>query len=115
MIFAVETEERALKVFPTEGDVVAYCEGIDVEAATWLFWAADGSALEAEFITPNKRGWFSVQSGTYRLIPASPEHHAHLAEALHEIVRLEPTPLFKSLLQVREHLVQNGAGTSDEA
>ncbi|MEF3081091.1 hypothetical protein V3391_02525 [Luteimonas sp. SMYT11W] len=56
MIFAVETEERSLTVFPTEGDVVAYCEGLDVEVATWLFWAADGSPLEAEFITPNKRG-----------------------------------------------------------
>lgn len=115
MIFAVETEERALTVFPTQADAVAYCEGLDVEAATWLFWAADGSPLEAEFITPNKRGWFSVQNGTYRLVPASPEHHADLAEALDEILRLEPTPLFQSLLQVREHLTQVSIGTQDGA
>ena len=37
MIFAVETEERALTVFPNEGDAVAYCEGLDVEAATGEF------------------------------------------------------------------------------
>ncbi|WP_159679270.1 hypothetical protein [Luteimonas sp. 9C] len=115
MIFAVETEEGSLTVFPTEGDAVAYCEGLDVEAATWLFWAADGSPLEAEFITPNKRGWFSVQSGTYRLVAASSEHHAHLVEALLEIARLEPTPLFQSLQQVREHLVQGCTSKSDEA
>lgn len=115
MIFAFETEERALTVFQTEADAVAYCEGFDVGAATWLFWAADGSPLEADFIVPNKRGWFSVQSGTYRLIPASLEHHAHLAKALSEIVRLEPSPLFKSLLKVREHLVQGGTVTSDGA
>lgn len=115
MIFALDTEERALTVFPTEGDAKAYCEGIDVEAGIWLFWAADGSPLEVEFIVPNERGWLSVQNGTYRLVPASAERHAHLAEALHEIVRLEPTPLFISLLQVREHLVRVGSGTSDGA
>ena len=47
MIFAVETEERALAVFPTQDEAIAYCEGLDVEAATWLFWAADGSPLAA--------------------------------------------------------------------
>ena len=109
MIFAVETEERALTVFSTEGEAVAYCEGLDVEAATWLFWTADGSPLEAEFITPNRRGWFSVQSGTYRLVPASPDHHAGLDEALDEILQLEPNPFFQSLPQVREHLAQKNA------
>ena len=115
MIFAVETEERALTVFRTEDEAVAYCEGLDVEAATWLFWTADGSPLEAEFITPNKRGWFSVQNGTYRLVPALPEHHADLAEALDEILWLEPNPFFQSLLQVREHLAQVTRGTQDGA
>lgn len=115
MIFAVETEERALTVFRNEDEAVAHCEGLDVDAATWLFWTADGSPLEAEFITPNKRGWFSVQNGTYRLVPALPEHHADLAEALDEILRLEPNPFFQSLLQVREHLAQLTAGTQDGA
>ncbi|MAP76732.1 MAG: hypothetical protein CMK87_01530 [Pseudomonadales bacterium] len=115
MIFAVETEERALAVFPTQDEAIAYCEGLDVEAATWLFWAADGSPLEAEFITPNKRGWFSVQNGHYRLVPALPEHHADLAEALDEVLRLEPNPTFNSLLQVREYLAKLTNGAQDGA
>jgi hypothetical protein len=106
MIFAVETEERALTVFSTEDEAVAYCEGLDVEAATWLFWKADGSPLEAEFITPNKRSWFSVQNGTNRLVSASPEHHAHLSEALDEILRLEKNSFFRSLPAIREHLAK---------
>ncbi|MES2491559.1 MAG: hypothetical protein V4607_17370 [Pseudomonadota bacterium] len=104
MIFVVETEERALTVFRTEGEAIARCEGVDVEADVWLFWARDGSPLEAEFTTPNKRGWFSVRSGSYRLVPASPDHHTVLSEALDEILLLEANPFFSSLSAVREYL-----------
>jgi hypothetical protein len=54
VIFAVETEEQTLYVFPDEAAGVAYCEGLDVEAATWLFWDAAGLPLEPEFITPKQ-------------------------------------------------------------
>lgn len=104
MIFAVETEERSLMVFPSEAAAVAYCEGLDAEAAVWLFWASDGSALEAEFTTPNKRGLFVVGNGTYHLVPAAPDHHADLGEALDDILRLEPNPFFRSLEDIRAHL-----------
>jgi hypothetical protein len=86
MIFAVETEERTLYAFESEAQAIAACEGLDVEAAVWLFWANDGSPLEPMFTVPNKRGLFKVKSGTYHLVPSSEEHHAHLAEALEEIV-----------------------------
>ena len=104
MIFAVETEERALTVFPNEAEAVAYCEGLDVEAAVWLFWASDGSPLEAEFTIPNKRGMFIVGNGTYHLVPATTDHHADLGEALDEVLRLEPNPFFRSLEDIRVHL-----------
>lgn len=104
MIFVVETEERALTLFPNESEAVAYCEGLDVEAAVWLFWASDGSPLEAEFTVPNTRGMFVVGNGTYHLVPATPDHHAPLSEALDEILRLEPNPFFRSLDDVRAHL-----------
>jgi hypothetical protein len=45
MIFVVETEERTLYVFPAESEAIAYCEGLDVEAAIWLFGTMWGSHL----------------------------------------------------------------------
>lgn len=104
MIFAVQTEERALTVFPNESEAVAYCEGLDVEAGVWLFWASDGSPLEAEFTVPNTRGVFVVGNGNYHLAPAATDHHANLGEALDEILRLEPNHFFRSLEDIRIHL-----------
>ena len=60
MIFAVETEERTLRVSKDEAEAVAACDGLDVEAAVWLFWSNDGMPLEPVFTTPNKRGIFRV-------------------------------------------------------
>ena len=56
MIFAVATDERSLYAFASEEEAIAKCEGLDVEAAGWLFWDSAGNPLEAEFLTPNKRG-----------------------------------------------------------
>lgn len=110
MIFAVETEGRALHVFSSEDAAVAHCEGLDVEAAVWLFWGPDGTPLEAEFLTPNKRGMFVVGNGTYRLVPARADHHAELREALDEVLRMEANPFFESPAQLSHHL---DAGSSD--
>jgi len=106
VIFAAEIEERCLLVFANEDEAIAKCEGIDVEAAIWLFWDADGGPLEPEFTVPNERRWFGVSNGRYRLIKASPEHHADLAEALDEIGFMEPNPFFISLEEVRSRLVK---------
>lgn len=108
MIFVAETEERCLFVFASEAEAVARCEGLDVEAAIWLFWDADGAPLEPEFIVPNVRGLFQVGNGSYHLIRASPDHHADLAEALDEIALMEPNPFFSSLEEVRSHIVAGG-------
>ncbi len=45
MIFVVETEEQTLYVFPQESEAVAHCEGLDIEAAIWLFWDNAGKPL----------------------------------------------------------------------
>ena len=106
MIFVAETEDRSLRIFSDEKSAVSACEGLDVEAAVWLFWSSDGSPLQPVFITPNKRGLFSVHNGTYRLEPADDRHHAHLAEAIDEIRYLIPSPFFESLAAVRAHLLE---------
>jgi hypothetical protein len=66
MMFALGTDDGVLVVFPGAREAEAHCEGIDVEDRIWLFFADDGSPLEARFERPNRRGAFTV-SGTYKL------------------------------------------------
>nr|WP_295381957.1 hypothetical protein [Pseudoxanthomonas sp.] len=107
-MFAAETEECRLFVFASEADAIAQCEGLDVEAALWLFWTTDGTPLEPDFLIPNRRGLFRVANGSYRLVEASPDHHADLAEALDMLLSMEPNPFFSSLEQVRAHVAGGG-------
>ncbi len=108
LMFAAETEECRLFVFASEADAIAQCEGLDVEAALWLFWTTDGTPLEPDFLIPNRRGLFRVANGSYRLVEASPDHHADLAEALDMLLSMEPNPFFSSLEQVRAHVAGGG-------
>jgi hypothetical protein len=104
MIFVVETEEQTLRAFENEGEAIAACEGIDVEAAIWLFWSNDGTPLEPVFTVPNKRGLFTVKNGVYFLKTAEAHHHTHLNEAVDEILNFEgPEPL-TSAAAVKAHL-----------
>jgi len=93
MIFAVETEERALYTFQSREDAIAACEGLDVEAAVWLFWDESGEPLEPKFTVPNKRGLFSVSNGVYSLIPTTRYCYSHLSEALENVTSfMSPAP-----------------------
>ena len=104
MIFAVETEERSLIAFPSEADAISKCEGLDVEAAVWLFWDDAGRPLAPHFSVPNKRGLFTVQNGIYSLVLAEPDHHAHLNEAVDEILTFESPSPFDSADSIRMYL-----------
>ena len=104
MIFAVETDDRTFMVFPTEEEALAYCEGLDVEAAVWLFWNDHSEPLEPKFSVPNKRGLFVVQNGVYSLLPAGLEHHAKLDEAIDEVLTFKGPPPFDSPDGVRAYL-----------
>jgi len=66
MMFALATNHGGLMTFPGMREAEAHCNGIDVEDGVWLFFADDGSPLEARFERPNRRGAFTV-SGTYKL------------------------------------------------
>ena len=111
MVFVLETETRALAVHGDEAAAVQRYEGIDVEAAQYLFWSADGTPLVPFFTVPNKRGWFSIQSGTYHLVKATQKDHAKLLEALDDAVHLEPNSYFSSLIEIRAHIRQASTGT----
>jgi len=104
MIFAVASDERTLMSFATEAQAVAYCEGLDVEAAEWLFWDDRGQPLEPMFSVPNKRGLFSVKNGVYSLVPATPDHHAMLHEAVDEVRTFDMPPPLNTAAGVRAYL-----------
>jgi hypothetical protein len=104
MIFVVEIEERALYVFPSELDAIANCEGLDVEAATWLFWDDEGKPLAPEFTVPNKRGFFGVKNGEYHLVTAPVDHHADLLEALEHILNVIGPAHLNSIASVAQYL-----------
>lgn len=107
MIFVAETETKELYVFQTVEAAVAACEGLDVEAAVWIFWDSEGKSLEPEFSVPNKRGFFGVQNGTYHLVPARTEHYAPLLEALDEIRFIDGDGIFKTTEEVRAYLTRH--------
>ena len=111
MIFAVATDECTLTVFESQAAAVAACEGLDVEAADWLFWDDRGRPLEPLFSIPNKRGLFVVQNGVYSLVPATPNHHAELDEALDEVRNFVSPAPFNSAEGVRAYLARKGGGS----
>ena len=110
MIFAVATDECTLTAFENEAAAVAACEGLDVEAADWLFWDDRGNPLEPLFSIPNMRGLFVVQNGVYSLVPANPDHHACLSEALDEILNFASRPPLNSAEGLRAYLVRKEVG-----
>ncbi|NGZ87221.1 hypothetical protein [Duganella aceris] len=104
MIFAVATDELALYTFSSEMQATSYCEGLDVEAAGWLFWDDIGRPLSPYFTVPNKRGVLTVQNGEYYLELADEMHHALLSEALDEITDFSSTTSFNTALEVRLYM-----------
>lgn len=104
MIFAAETEERSLHVFPDAETAASYCEGIDVEATVWLFWDDEGMPLEPQFTIPNKRGLFTGTNGTYHLVKARNVQRGILQEALEQIRQVIGERPLNSVRAVREYL-----------
>jgi len=110
MIFAAETEERSLHVFPDAFTAAAYCEGLDVESTVWVFWDDDGSPLEPQFTIPNKRGLFTTDNGIYHLVPATGAQWPALMESLSQIRQVISDGSFKSVRAVQEYLAQRMGG-----
>ena len=54
MLFALDTDDGGLLAFPTTAEAVTHCKGIDVKDGFWLFYAEDGSPLEARFERQNQ-------------------------------------------------------------
>lgn len=110
MIFAAETEEFCLHVFPDAETAASYCEGLAVEATIWLFWDDRGAPLEAQFSIPNKRGLLTNKNGVYHLVPMSGGQRGYLSEALDHIRHVIGEFPLTTVRAVREYL--NGPSSS---
>lgn len=104
MVFGLSTDDHTLQVFQDADAAVSYAEGVDVEDGGWLFFADDGSQLEAVFTEPNKRGWFWVQSGRYILRPSTAK--GNLLNHLDQVARVAGPPVLASVEAVRTHLTR---------
>ena len=109
MVFAAETEERSLHVFPDAFTAAAYCEGLEVESTVWVFWDDDGSPLQPQFTIPNKRGLFTTMNGIYHLVPALGNQRPALMESLSQIRQVIGEFPFNSVRAVQEYLAQRMA------
>jgi hypothetical protein len=103
MIFALATDDHGLKIFATEADAVAYCEGIDVAEGAYEFFAQDGTPLEAHF-SEQPRGTFFISSGKYLLRPAENTTRPSLSERLDAVSYVEGMPGVSSTADVQRLL-----------
>ncbi len=106
MIFAADTDDRSLHVFPDALTAASYCEGSAVEATMWLFWDEHGRPLAPEFDIPNKRGLFTTKNGVYHLVPVIGGQHVTLREVLEGIRQVIGE--FTSVKAVQEYLNRLG-------
>ena len=106
MIFAADTDDRSLHVFPDAFTAASYCEGSAVEATVWLFWDERGHALQPEFDIPNKRGLFTTKNGVYHLVPVTGANYAPLREVLEGIRQVIGE--FTSVKAVQDYLNRLG-------
>ncbi|QQD18363.1 hypothetical protein I6N98_00340 [Spongiibacter nanhainus] len=103
-VFVFSTDDLGLEVFDSKQDAIDACEGIDVENGECLFWDEHGIGLKAEFSTPNKKGSFTVVSGTYDLVPF-PEG-LELVELLPKVGYVEGHGHFKDVTEIKQFLTR---------
>lgn len=104
MIFAAETEECELYVFPDAETAACHCEGLAVEATIWRFWDDAGKPLRPEFTIPNQRGLFTNKNGLYHLVPSESKACGLLQEALEHIRVVVGEAPYTSVGAVRQYL-----------
>jgi hypothetical protein len=67
MAFALAKGDGGLRAFPSALLAAAHCTGRDVQDGAWLFFADDGSPLEARFERPDRQRPSAAISGNYTL------------------------------------------------
>ena len=81
IVFALSTKDGGLRAYPGPPEAAAHCRAADVRNRAWLFFADDGSPLEARFVPP------LAASNTYELHRAMSGRW--LQERLAEVKKVE--------------------------
>jgi hypothetical protein len=87
MVFALDKDDGGLLGLPSAAEAAAHCKGVDVEDGYWLFFAEDGSPLEARFEHPGPATDSDAVSGAYTLQRAMSGRW--LQERLDQVTRVE--------------------------
>jgi len=106
MLFALDTDDGALLACSTTAEAAAHCKGIDVKDGFWLFFAEDGSPLEARFERQNQTGDSALIPIAYILQRAM--SGLWLQERLAQVTRVEGCGL-GSVAELVETLKANRA------
>lgn len=100
-------------VFPNEIDAVSYCEGWDVSAGGWLFFAADGSPMEATFSEPaSKNGWV-ISHGIYSLRINAESEKTQLLALLPQVPAVEGDATLNTVAAIEGLLTSRLTGMAD--
>ena len=89
MIFAFATDDKTLMAFPDERAAISYCEGWDVAANGWHFFAANGCPMEPIFSEPASVSGWVISHGRYSLRPMAATEENSLLALLPNIAAVE--------------------------
>jgi hypothetical protein len=105
MIFGFATEAGVLKVFGSAAAAVAHCAGSDVAEGRWLFFAHDGSPMDAVY---SQRSGAPAQTAAadiaYTLAPAPQQATRHLLSLLPAVTGVDGPPDCASIQAVKRVL-----------
>ena len=99
-------------VFPNERDAISYCEGWDVSEGGWLFFAADGSPMEAVFSEPASRSGWVISHGHYSLRPIAASEKTQLLALLPQVATVEGEAPINTVAAIEGLLTSRSTGTA---
>jgi hypothetical protein len=112
MVFAFATDDKTLMVFPDERAAIGYCEGWDVSEGGWLFFAADGSPMEAVFSSPAFKSGFVITHGRYSLRPIATSEKSKLLALLPQVAAVEGDAPLNTIAAIEGLLTSRSTGTA---
>jgi hypothetical protein len=87
MVFTLDMDDGALRALTSADEAAAHCKAVDVEDGYWLFFAEDGSPLEARFENATQSADPNAASPKYILQRAMSGRW--LQERLEQVVTVE--------------------------
>ena len=117
-MIAVFVEDGPLEVAEDIDEANRSYEGIDVESGVFVFYDEQGRYLRPDFVEPNRSGRYLglipwCVSGRFELRAEPDAKEASFEQALDEVSRISPNRWFRSVREVRDHLDDRRAASTD--